>query len=76
VSANLLGDIMPRTYKSEKRIPRHKPTTVATRKEAAELRTVINRRRTKKTDRLTALARLDIIAPRKEKQLAEPETQT
>jgi hypothetical protein len=66
---------MPRTYKSEKRIPRHKPTTIATREEAGELRRVINRRRIKKADRLTALARLDIIAPRKEKQLAEPETQ-
>ena len=61
---------MPRTYKSEKRIPRNKPTTVATRKEARDLRRVINRRRTKKAARLAALARLDIIAPRKEKQLA------
>jgi hypothetical protein len=62
---------MPRPYKSEKRIPRHKPTTVATRKEAAELRRVIIRRRTKKADSLAALARLDVIAPRKEKVLAE-----
>jgi hypothetical protein len=63
---------MPRTYKSEKRIPRHKPTTIATRKEAAELRRIINRQHTKRAERLSALARLDVIAPRKEKAIAEP----
>jgi hypothetical protein len=75
VSPNLLGDIMPRPYASEKRIPRHKPTTLAARKEASGLRRVINRRRSKKAVRLAALARLDIIAPRKEKAVAEPKAQ-
>ena len=52
-----------RTYTSTVRIKRRKPTTLASRKLAAELRKVVRNRRTRKADRLAALDRLNQIAP-------------
>jgi hypothetical protein len=66
---------MPRKYISAKRIPRRKPTTLQTRREATVLRLVIRNRRTKKADRVAALARLDQIAPRIEKETSIGEHQ-
>ena len=59
-----------RKYISAKRIPRRKPTTTANRKLAAELRRIIRNRRTKKADRLSALDRLNLIAPPLLKEIA------
>jgi hypothetical protein len=55
---------MPRPYNSAKRIRRKKATTLATRQEATRLRALIRNRRTRKADRIAAVTRLDLIAPR------------
>ena len=67
---------MPRPYESTIRVRRKKPTTKRLRERAAELRWTIQNRRTKKADRLVAIAELDQIAPvlpDQEKQIGEHE---
>jgi hypothetical protein len=63
---------MRKPYTSAIRIRRKKPTTLANRKLAAELRAMIRNRRTRKAERMAAGEKLDLIAP----PIAKPEEGT
>ena len=64
---------MRKPYTSAIRIKRQKPTTLALRHEAAELRAMLQNRRAKRADRLAAQERLNQIAPPIEANSAEPQ---